>query len=163
MVWSGTLRHRPENSPNTKVRQTLCDGKWELQRTERPWRPHQQLQSDICLFYSPSVVTRSVSLSFPFFSTDTNESDTFVIQSTCVLFKLLCVGDADQMTRFAFLDITVYFCAWNIALENLPASKLTAAKRSKIHNWSNAIERAKHTRPITVLYSISIKNISLVG
>ncbi len=88
-VWSGTLHHRPENSPNTKVRQMLCDGKREPQRTERPWRPHQQLQTDICLFYSPSVVTRPVSLSFPLFSADTNESDTFFIQSTCVFFKLL--------------------------------------------------------------------------
>ncbi len=46
-VWSGTLHHRPENSPNTKVRQMLCDGKREPQRTERPWRPHQQLQTSV--------------------------------------------------------------------------------------------------------------------
>lgn len=59
MVWRGTLHHRPENSPNTKVRQTLYDGKWELQRTEQPWRPHQQLQTGIFLF---SCIYDSLSL-----------------------------------------------------------------------------------------------------
>lgn len=144
---SGTLRHRPENSPNTKVRQMLCDGKWE-QHT-----------------HDGHIICQSFLFSF------SSDSLSFIcwhkwiwhifIQSTCVLFKLLGAGDADQMMRFAFLDISVYFSARNVAPENSAASKPMAAKHSKIHSWPNATERTKHTRPVTFL--LSEENISLVG
>lgn len=158
--WFGSriLRHRPENSPNTKVRQTLCDGKRGPQRTAHPWRPHQQLQTAVYPFSSPSVVTHSISLSFICWHKWIWH---IFIQSTCVLFKLLGAGDADQMMHFACLDISVYFSARNVAPENSAASKPMAAKHSKIHNWPNATERTKHMRPVTVL--LSEKNFSLVG